>query len=995
MNVNSLRLGVVLVVLPVHAAIAAVINVENGAQVTKNNITIDVDKFGWDTAAILVSGEHSRFTSEEGLNINLTQRARYGLVVDDKASASITGATFQGAASLTNYPDFVAVYNGGSLSLKDSIFKSDRRATPLYLSNFSNFTASGLTIESTLRQGGITPGIYAKVDNSLSTQARISLSDSRITGLRGLTLQGANIHFEGRNIFIDVQDSAIEHGISSNGASIELYNSTIKATKGDGLNINALYNATDRRTVYLENVEAEGDLTGLTVFGHYNVKIVGGRYTGKGDTGEAMYIASKTTKVDISNADFVSSTGGGVVQIPVNNFTGSFDIRGSSIETRGNNGWGLYAGNLINADRMTIMASGKNAGGAAAAAGGTLNLSNSVVTTQGAESMGLMNYSGSTTRADAVSVITQGENSHALYNFPGVMDISASRVVAEGKNSAALRMNGNYNGASSRVVLDSTYLESQQWLGVHATGSNAQLSLTGSVLKAGNGIALSAEKRSFTNTAGDVKTFGSLLDVRLDGSQVWGDVEADDLSTLDLSLSNGSLLTGSARNAGRLTLDQSSAWQVTGNSTLQQLDHQGTVGFLPGGDFKTLEIKGDLSGTGVFNMNTDLAALKGDLIRVGGQVEGEHTLVVADSGHSPNSPGGTLILVEGGKGSGQFQLFGGKVDAGTYRYTLEKEGDNWQLAQTGFNAAGGGGDLSTGSNAALGSQSALGLLWRTQNNSLITRLGELRLGHDQGGLWSRGVSKKFNASPSRSRGFSQKVEGFEIGADTALAVDNGRLYLGALVGLMDSTQDFQGEAKGTIDSKLVGVYGSYLHDSGYYADVVARYSWMDNDLSFSDNLGSRVKGDYRNQGFGGGVEVGKRFELSSALFIEPQAELTYIHNQSASYSLSNGLEIKQSSSESLEGRIGVLAGQRLEWSDQKLLQPYVKASVINELHHSGSTRFNQDRIAMNSGASRVELGLGASMQATEKSKISVDADYAKGSRMEMPWAVTLGYRILW
>lgn len=967
--------GTFLAWLPIHVVLAAVVNVKDGEHVAANNRVVDADSDN----AVQVSGKDASFTSEEGLKVTANGAWGDALRVQNGGRANLTGAELTVNAGRH---DLINISSGGSVSVSDSVLKcQDCVGDGIVVEGAgSSFTGSNVKLEF----GGeaysygfdvTRGGSVHLVDSSIKMD---SVRGGNLLPSNVISVRGQGSRFLGERVRIDTNGY---QGVDvSGGEFVGLYDSVVKAGKTAIM----IHTPNQRTNVNLKNVEAEGaDYAINANNGDYHLVVEGGRYTATGSNGTALWSTSDTAKLDIVDADFYSlGSGYGVLQ---QNKKGVINILNSRIVTRGAGGHGLYAEALINADGVIIDASGDSAHGASAARGGVLNLGNSQVTTRGDGGMGLISFLGSTVNADRVSVTTQGKGSHGLVSRGGSMNISSSSIVAEGDNSFGLRM----EGGTTKFDLNSTLLESKKSFGVQSIGAKARLSLAGgSYLQAGNGIAISARAGVFNQ-----QTLGSELDVKLDKSQVWGDVEADDLSTLDLVLANDSVLSGAARNVRYLAIDKDSVWQLTGNSDVGKFDHQGTVLFAPEGDFKTLHVKSDLTGSGRFIMNTDLSNLSGDLVQVDGQAHGNHTLVVADSGRSPVNSGGTLTLVKTNGGDGQFNLYGDHVDAGAYRYTLTKAGDNWQLEQTG--SSGAGNDLSTGSNAVLGSQSALGLLWNAQNNALITRLGELRLGDDRGGLWSRGVNKNYSSNPSRSRGFKQKVSGFEVGADKAVEVANGRLYIGGLVGVVESAQDFQGEAKGNINSKLVGAYGTYLDDRGYYVDAVARYSWMDNSLSFSDNIGKSIKGDYKNQGVGIGLEVGKRIEASREYFVEPQAELTYTRTKGAEYALSNGLEVKQSASDSLEGRIGLLAGRRLEWTAQRSVQPYVKASIVNELHRSGSTRFNEDRLAMNSGASRVELGLGASLQATENSKLSVDADYAKGSRMEMPWTLTLGYRFLW
>lgn len=290
---------------------------------------------------------------------------------------------------------------------------------------------------------------------------------------------------------------------------------------------------------------------------------------------------------------------------------------------------------------------------------------------------------------------------------------------------------------------------------------------------------------------------------------------------------------------------------MTGDSQLGRLSlDNGQVSFV-GQPFSTLTVDGDLTGNGSFLMRTDLAALQGDLLKVGGQVGGDHTLVVEDSGNDPVIANGELMLVDGNGGAGRFGLYGGHVDAGAFRYTLQQQGDDWFLVNTaGVPGADSPGPehLSAGANAAIASQTAAATLWAAQMDTLVKRFGELRLGKDDGGVWTRAVGSRFNIAEHSSRAFSQNNTGVEIGADKAIALATGKVYVGGMLGTAQSSLNFGDGASGKIDSKMVGAYATYLDDNGVYVNGVLKYARLDNDLKLPTNLRHIVKGSYATNG---------------------------------------------------------------------------------------------------------------------------------------------------
>lgn len=452
----------------------------------------------------------------------------------------------------------------------------------------------------------------------------------------------------------------------------------------------------------------------------------------------------------------------------------------------------------------------------------------------------------------------------------------------------------------------------------------------------------------------------------------------------------------------------------------------GRLAFAPSSDgtFKTFTV-GALSGSGSVVMNSDIASQQNDLLVVQGvgQASGDHTLIVGDSGHEPTSSDGRLLLVDTNGGDAKFGLYGGHVDAGAFRYTLQQQGDDWVLASAGnvpvdpvapvdpvtpvdpVNPV----DpvapprpidpspehLSKGANAAIAAHTAGAGLWGAQMNALVKRLGELRMGEDDGGIWTRAIGKRFDISEHSSRAYSQDVTGLEIGADKAFAVDNGKVYVGGMLGTARSDLDFGEGATGNIKSRMFGLYATWLNDNGVYVDSVLNYSRFDNEIKTPTNLGQAVKGSYSTNGIGADIEVGKRIDLKEGWFVEPQVELTATRTEGASYTASNGLRVKSDDLDSLQSRVGSLFGRSLELSNGMKAQPYIKASYVTEHKGSSKVRVNGNKFDAELAGNRVELGFGGVLQVSEKSKISLDAEYAKGEGIEQPFGVSLGYRYLW
>lgn len=494
----------------------------------------------------------------------------------------------------------------------------------------------------------------------------------------------------------------------------------------------------------------------------------------------------------------------------------------------------------------------------------------------------------------------------------------------------------------------------------------------------------------------------------------------------------GTMVLGDGAAAIETTIHQGGELHLKGDAALSgnnQFD--GVVRFAPPLDsFHTLTIDGPLSGNGSFLMNTDLTSRQGDLLKVLGSVSNSHTLVVADSGNAPADAQQGLMLVDGNGGDGDFKLHGQTVDAGAYRYELRQQGDDWYLANLNMpnvpnmpevpdapDAPDAPGTpatpatpndipkqkptvpeaqtLSKGANAAVASHAASAALISAQMNATTAHFGELRSGKDKGGVWTRTYGVEQHVDTGTSRAFKQQINGLEIGADQALPLDYGTLYLGGLIGQGRADQDFGEASKGKIDSTTLGGYASYQDHSGLYVDGALKYSYLDNNINITSNLGDKVKASYRNHAVSADVQLGKHIELGQGWFAEPQAGLQLAHISGASYTAANGLSVEQDSMLSVQSRVGGTLGRDLQMPEGLALKPFAKATWVTE--HAGDSLVKVSNAKLDSRlpGSRAEMAGGVMVTVADKHNVFAEAGYVKGNTIEQPWAATVGYRYNW
>ncbi|MDR1192327.1 MAG: autotransporter outer membrane beta-barrel domain-containing protein, partial [Verrucomicrobiales bacterium] len=345
------------------------------------------------------------------------------------------------------------------------------------------------------------------------------------------------------------------------------------------------------------------------------------------------------------------------------------------------------------------------------------------------------------------------------------------------------------------------------------------------------------------------------------------------------------------------------------DQNLGALHNNGLVDFVNLG--RKLTVHGDLTGSGAFRMDTDIAAGRADTLDVQGTVSGAHELRITNTGAAPTGEEAPLLLVttQGGDGS-----FDGAVTAGFYDYavengaTLGEDTNNWYLNLSGTNtdngADNGGGQPPTVSVTGAVHGSALAVkqsMWFAQQNSLVKRMGDIRLREEAaaperklddktvatvsesllGNIWVRGYGQQLDMSARVvGRSYQQYIYGTDLGTDLRWTLDNNNtLYTGLYAGYGRTDLDYRAaDTDGTVNSYYGGLYATWLNHSGFYIDVTVKAASVDHELK--DGTASA---NFDDLNLGGSIELGKKFTFADGWFIEPQAQANYLHNFATAY----------------------------------------------------------------------------------------------------------------
>ena len=470
---------------------------------------------------------------------------------------------------------------------------------------------------------------------------------------------------------------------------------------------------------------------------------------------------------------------------------------------------------------------------------------------------------------------------------------------------------------------------------------------------------------------------------------------------------------GTNKTPVTLNLTNNTTWDLVDNSEVTDLHLNNSAVSLTNTNapYATLTITGNLTGSGTFNLNTNIAENKSDKIVVQGTAEGNHKIGVTNQG--ANVANGKVTLVETNGGNAAFSLTNpnNRVDLGAYQYFLTKEGNNWVLANS-KNAVTPTSPaapvtpvtpnkpvvtpnkpvatpttpvlpstplLSDLANAQVSLRQAQLLLVEDDLNGIHQRLGEVKNG-EKGNVWVRNVNSRqklaaLSTGESETSGFKQNVHSLQVGADAAVT-DN--LRVGGFVGRSQANVDFNGYyGDGKVRSNSVGLYAAYLADNGIYVDNIVKYSRLHAN---SDHTKKRHYNAYTISS-----ELGKRFSLANDWTITPQAQLAWTHISS---------QENEDSLSSVYSRIGLRVAKGFALSNGWNLQPYAEVNAITSKNRSSKIHYANSALDVASSRGRFESAVGLNAGFANH-RFGLEVSRADGKNFDKPYAIQAVYRYQW
>ena len=307
------------------------------------------------------------------------------------------------------------------------------------------------------------------------------------------------------------------------------------------------------------------------------------------------------------------------------------DITDATVSSSAQNGNGVFSygsGTTVNISDSTITTTADNSGGIQTTGGAVTNAENLTVETSGSSSAAIRSdRGGGTVNVDGGSYTSNGYNSPAVYSTADITVKNAQltannseALVIEGKNSITLEncdVSGNMsstNGSSSDENVHNVMI--YQSMSGDADVGTSEFTMTGGTLTSDNGdmiyvtnthsiIKLSGVDivnnasgtylmrvcgNSGSRGWGSAGSNGAQVEFTASAQQLTGDIVVDSISTLTMSLTNGSEFKGTvniienssgsaAENNAAVTVGAGCTWTLTGSCTLTSLVNNGTINY--------------------------------------------------------------------------------------------------------------------------------------------------------------------------------------------------------------------------------------------------------------------------------------------------------------------------------------------------------------------------------------------------------------------------------
>ena len=289
------------------------------------------------------------------------------------------------------------------------------------------------------------------------------------------------------------------------------------------------------------------------------------------------------------------------------------------------------------------------------------------------------------------------------------------------------------------------------------------------------------------------------------------------------------------------------------------------------------------------------------------------------------------------------------------------------------------------------------MMWRSESNDLLQRMGDVRLATEESGVWAKYYGGKYEMD-AQNTNFSTSYKAYQVGYDKA--VGNG-WNVGVAVSHNegDSRYDRGGEGEMTVTS--LSVYGNKDYGDGRYLGLILKGSQLKNEYEVFNNDGYKLEGDFKTWGTSISAEYGKRIEKGNGFYFDPSVELTVGHVQGKDYTATSDMlaaygktatmQVEQDDFNSIIGRIGFGIGQRTDKASY-----YAKLALAHEFGGDFDTHYTAEETKgtnIDFGDTWYEMQLGGTAKLSDNSLLYATYERSFGGDVTEKWRVDAGLRV--
>ena len=234
--------------------------------------------------------------------------------------------------------------------------------------------------------------------------------------------------------------------------------------------------------------------------------------------------------------------------------------------------------------------------------------------------------------------------------------------------------------------------------------------------------------------------------------------------------------------------------------------------------------------------------------------------------------------------------------------------------------------------AALSGSSLMYYTWRTENDKMLQRVGDLRENEgEETGLWTRIRGSRIGRDGYR--GFKNQYKVYEIGYD-AKTEDNDRMksFTGIALSYLDG-KGYYADGQGTNQATSAAIYHTDIHKTGHYLDLVFRIRHMNERFHTRDMVDTDIgpvtedhSASLDTTGLSFSAEYGRKKFMGKGWYVEPQTQWTLGYLGPVQYEMDNGTRVEQPGITSFVGRAGFNLGRQV--NENSIV--YLKANVYHE-----------------------------------------------------------------